>query len=205
MNDNNAIQSPTKTAVDVYFNFRSPYCYLASKNMFSIFDEYQVDLLWKPFAGWSGRSSPERVKTKIHLVRQDVARSCRKMGIPFSPPPIETDPTLAGAISLAAEKEGLLKPYIIEVMRKEWAEGCNIGEIDRLFEVADIIGLSRGIVEKASADESYLVQMDDNWQEAQSKGVIGVPSFTVDDQVFWGNDRIDSLKDHLHELRLRKI
>jgi len=205
MNDNNAIQSPTKTAVDVYFNFRSPYCYLASKNMFSIFDEYQVNLLWKPFAGWSGRSSPERVKTKIHLVRQDVARSCRKMGIPFSPPPIETDPTLAGAISFAAEKKGLLKPYIIEVMRQEWAEGRNIGEIEVLFEVADAIGLSRGTVEEASANESYLVQMDDNWQEAQSKGVIGVPSFTVDDQVFWGNDRIESLKDHLHELRLRKI
>ena len=205
MNDNNAIQSPTKTAVDVYFNFRSPYCYLASKNMFSIFDEYQVNLLWKPFAGWSGRSSPERVKTKIHLVRQDVARSCRKMGIPFSPPPIETDPTLAGAISFAAERKGLLKPYIIEVMRQEWAEGRNIGEIEVLFEVADAIGLSRGTVEEASANESYLVQMDDNWQEAQSKGVIGVPSFTVDDQVFWGNDRIESLKDHLHELRLRKI
>jgi 2-hydroxychromene-2-carboxylate isomerase len=205
MSENNVIQSPTRTAVDVYFNFRSPYCYLASKNMFAIFDEYQVDLLWKPFAGWSGRSSPERVKTKIHLVRQDVARSCRKMGIPFSPPPIETDPTLAGAISFAAEKEGLLKPYIIEVMRKEWAQGRNIGEIEVLLEVADIIGLSHGIVEQASADESYLVKMDDHWQEAQSKGVIGVPSFTVEDQVFWGNDRIDSLKDHLHELRLRKI
>jgi 2-hydroxychromene-2-carboxylate isomerase len=173
--------------------------------MFAIFDEYQVDLLWKPFAGWSGRSSPERVKTKIHLVRQDVARSCRKMGIPFSPPPIETDPTLAGAISFAAEREGLLKPYIIEVMRKEWAQGRNIGEIKVLLEVADIIGLSHGLVEQASADESYLVKMDDHWQEAQSKGVIGVPSFTVEDQVFWGNDRIDSLKDHLHELRLRKI
>jgi len=205
MNDSKVTEASSERTLDVYFNFRSPYCYLASKNMFSIVDEYQVNFLWKPFGGWSGRSSPERVKTKIHLVRQDVARSCRKMGIPFSPPPIETDPTLAGAISFAAEKEGLLKPYIIEVMRKEWAEGRNIGEIDVLFEVADKIGLSRGIVEEASSSKSYLIQMDANWQEAQSKGVIGVPSFTVDDQIFWGNDRIDSLKDHLHELRLRKI
>ena len=205
MNDNKVTEASSESTLDVYFNFRSPYCYLASKNMFSVADEYQVNFLWKPFGGWSGRSSPERVKTKIHLVRQDVARSCRKMGIPFSPPPIETDPTLAGAISFAAEKEGLLKPYIIEVMRKEWAEGRNIGEIDVLFEVADKIGLSRGIVEEASSSKSYLIQMDANWQEAQSKGVIGVPSFTVDDQIFWGNDRIDSLKDHLHELRLRKI
>jgi 2-hydroxychromene-2-carboxylate isomerase len=112
---------------------------------------------------------------------------------------------LAGAVSFAAEKEGLLKPYIIEVMRQEWAEGRNIGEIDTLFEVAEVIGLSHECVEAASSDESYLVKMDENWQEAQSKGVIGVPSFTVDDQIFWGNDRIDSLKDHLHDLRLRNI
>ncbi|MGB1187292.1 MAG: 2-hydroxychromene-2-carboxylate isomerase [Cycloclasticus pugetii] len=205
MNDNTASNAQAVTKVNVYFNFRSPYCYLASKSMFSVVDQYRVKFLWKPFGGWAGRSSPERVKKKIHLVRQDVARSCKKMGVPFSPPPIETDPTLAGAVSFAAEKEGLLKPYIIEVMRQEWAEGRNIGEIDTLFEVAEVIGLSHECVEAASSDESYLVKMDENWQEAQSKGVIGVPSFTVDDQIFWGNDRIDSLKDHLHDLRLRNI
>ena len=205
MSNDNVVDIHANKAVDVYFNFRSPYCYLASKNMFSIFDEYQVELLWRPFAGWSGRSSPERVKTKIRLVRQDVARSCRKMGIPFSPPPIETDPTLAGAISFAAEKKGLLKPYIIEVMRKEWAEGQNIGEISVLHEVAEQISLPRKLLEEASRSEVNLARMDDHWQEAQSKGVIGVPSFTIDDQVFWGNDRIDSLKEYLHEMRLRKI
>jgi len=105
MSNDNVVDIYANKAVDVYFNYRSPYCYLASKNMFSIFDEYQVKLLWRPFAGWSGRSSPERVKTKIQLVRQDVARSYRGMGIPFSPLSVETDPTLAGAISFAAEKK----------------------------------------------------------------------------------------------------
>lgn len=32
----------------LYFNFRSPYCYLASERMFELFDQYQVNLLWRP-------------------------------------------------------------------------------------------------------------------------------------------------------------
>jgi len=191
--------------INVFFNFRSPYCYLASKNMFSVFDEYHARISWKPLGGWSGRSSPERAKIKMQLARQDVMRSCRKMGIPFMPPPVATDPSLAGVVSLLAEQQGLLKPYVIEVMRKEWAEGRNIGEIDVLLEVGEEIGLAQGLIEGARDNEILLKQLDQNWLEAQSKGVMGVPTFTVGEQIFWGNDRIDSLKDHLHELRLRKI
>ncbi|MEH6503555.1 MAG: DsbA family protein [Cycloclasticus sp.] len=191
--------------INVFFNFRSPYCYLASKNIFSVFDEYHAKICWKSLGGWAGRSSPERARIKMQLARQDVMRSCRKMGIPFVPPPVDTDPSLAGVVSLLAEQQGLLKPYVIEVMRKEWAEGRNIGEIEVLLEVGEQIGLAQGLIEGASENEILLKQLDKNWQEAQSKGVMGVPTFTVDEQIFWGNDRIDSLKDHLHELRLRKI
>lgn len=191
--------------INVFFNFRSPYCYLASKRMFSIFDDYHAKIIWKPFGGWGGRSAPERAKIKIPLVRQDVERHARKLGIPFNPPPIDTDPTLAGVISLVAEEEGLLKPYVIEVMRKEWAEGRNIGEIDVLLEVGEKIGLGRGLIKRAVNNQALLNKIEVNWQEAQMKGVFGVPTFVVDDQIFWGNDRIDFLKDHLHDLRLHKI
>jgi 2-hydroxychromene-2-carboxylate isomerase len=47
-------------------------------------------------------------------------------------------------------------------------------------------------------------QLDDNWKEAQELGVIGVPTFVVNDQVFWGNDRLDFVEDYLAELRLVK-
>ncbi len=191
--------------INIFFNFRSPYCYLASKRMFAIFDDYHARLVWRPFGGWSGRSAPERAKIKIPLVRQDVERSTRKLGIPFTPPPIDTDPTLAGAISLVAEQEGLLEQYVTEVMRKEWAEGYNIGDLDILLEVGEEIGLGRGAITRAAKDDSLFARMELNWQEARTKGVFGVPTFVVGDQIFWGNDRIDSLRDHLHDLRLRRI
>ena len=106
--------------VQVYFNFRSPYCYLASKKMFDLVDQHGARFVWRPLGGWAGRSPPERAKYKLPIVRQDVKRWCKRMGIPFKPPPVTTDPTIAGAASLLAEERGKLREYVVAVMAKEW-------------------------------------------------------------------------------------
>lgn len=188
--------------VKVFFNFRSPYCYLASKTMFQIVDEYHANLIWRPVGGWDLRSPPSRAKKKVPLVRQDIARFARTMDIPLTPPPTETEPTLAGAGSLYAEQKGLLRTYIIEVMHAEWAEGKNIGEREVLISIAEKIGLDGGEFAQALSDEEYLNQLQLNAQEADDIGVIGVPSFVIGEDVFWGQDRIHFVLNHLRELRL---
>ncbi len=190
--------------VTLYFNFRSPYCYIASKTLFRIFDDYHTNLVWRPLGGWSGRSSPERAKVKVPLTRQDVRRITAKMGIPMTPPPITTDPTIAGAASLLAEKKGVLRQWIVEVMRAEWAGGLDIGDQQVLFDVGEKIGLDRASLEDAFVNTAYLQQLEDNWIEAQALGLIGVPSFRVGEELFWGSDRIEYVLDHLNDLRLRK-
>lgn len=190
--------------IKIFFNFRSPYCYLASKTMFGMLDDFNVNFVWRPLAGWDGRSPPERAKVKIPLTRQDIARWARRMGIPCNPPPPTTDPTLAGLGSLLAEKKGCLKEYIIEVTRCEWAGGNDIGQRDILIAVAESVGLDAKEFEATLDNPESQKQLDDNWKEAQELGVIGVPTFVVNDQVFWGNDRLDFVEDYLAELRLVK-
>lgn len=194
-------------AVDVklFFNFRSPYCYIASKTLFAIYDDFHANLVWRPLGGWSGRSSPERAKVKVPLTRQDVRRITAKMGIPMNPPPITTDPTAAGAASLLAEERGLLRPWIVEVMRAEWAEGKDIGNPDVLLAIGEQIGLEAEELRAAFTDQARLAQLEKNWGEAQELGLIGVPSFQVGEELFWGSDRIEYVLDHLRGLRLRKF
>jgi len=194
-------------AVDVklFFNFRSPYCYIASKSLFQIYDDFDVKLVWRPLGGWSGRSSPDRAKVKVPLTRQDVRRITGKMGIPMNPPPITTDPTIAGAASLLAEERGLLREWIVEVMRAEWADGLDIGEQQVLCDVGESIGLEKESLLAAFNDPQYLQKLEDNWEEAQGLGLIGVPSFQVGEELFWGSDRIEYVVDHLTSLRLRKV
>ena len=195
----------TPVDVKLYFNFRSPYCYIASKTLFQIFDDYEANLVWRPLGGWSGRSSPERAKVKIPLTRQDVRRVTAKMGIPMVPPPITTEPTKAGAASLLADERGLLRQWIVEVMRAEWAHGLDIGDESVLLEVGQRIGLDGDALTASFSKPAYLEQLENNWAEAQELGLIGVPSFQIGEELFWGSDRIEYVLDHLNDLRLRKI
>ncbi len=194
-----------RTAVRIFFNFRSPYCYLVSHRLFARLAAFEVDIEWRSLGGWNGRSPPERAKVKVPLTRQDVARWCRRMQVPFNPPPISTDPTPAAVVAFAAEQAGLLPRYVERVMWREWAEGQDIGLTDVLQGVALDIGLPLATVSAALDDVRLLARLQQNWQEAESLGVIGVPSFVVDDQIFWGNDRLEFLEQHLAELGCRKI
>lgn len=190
--------------VKVFFNFRSPYCYIASKTLFRIFDDYHANLVWRPLGGWSGRSSPERAKVKIPLIRQDIRRVTAKMGIPMTPPPASTDPTAAGAASLLAQSRGVLREWIVEVMRAEWAAGLDIGDESVLLQVGESIGLEREELQAAFIDPENIAQLESNWIEAQQLGLIGVPSFQLGEELFWGSDRIEYVLEHLNDLRLRK-
>ncbi|MCU7845251.1 MAG: 2-hydroxychromene-2-carboxylate isomerase [Candidatus Thiodiazotropha sp. (ex Monitilora ramsayi)] len=191
--------------VYLYFNFRSPYCYLATKTLWPIFDDYHTRLVWRPLGGWDGRSPPEVALKKLPIARQDMARFARRLGIPVNPPPKTTDPTLAGAGSLLAEEKGLLRPYIVEVMRKEWAEGADIGQLDILLEVGTRVGIDRDELAAAANDPERQAQLETNWHEADEKGAIGVPTFIIGEEIFWGQDRIDFVLEHLKEMRLSRL
>jgi 2-hydroxychromene-2-carboxylate isomerase len=191
--------------IKVFFNFRSPYCYLVSKALWEIFDDYHTSLIWRPLGGWDGRSAPERAKIKITLTRQDVARWARKMGIPFNPPPVTTDPTKAGAGSLLAEEKGVLRKYMTEMMRAEWAEGLDIGQDDVLLNVGEAVGLDRKELAEAIVSQDYLDRLAEHKKEADSQGIFGVPTIIIGEDIFWGNDRLEFVHDHLRELRLSRL
>lgn len=191
--------------VKLFFNFRSPYCYIASKTLFAIYDDYHTNLEWRPLGGWSGRSSPERAKVKVPLTRQDVRRITGKLGIPMNPPPLTTDPTKAGAASLLAEQRGLLRPWIVEVMRAEWAAGLDIGDEAVLHKIGQQVGLESDELQASFSDTDKLARLERNWEEAQELGLIGVPSFQVGEELFWGSDRIEYVLDHLRGLRLSRL
>ena len=191
--------------VHVYFNFRSPYCYLVSKTMWPIFDDFHTNLIWHPVGGWSLRSPPDRAKKKLPIARQDMARFARRLGIPVNPPPMETEPTPAGAASFYAEAQGKLREYIVETMREEWEFGQNIAEDQALKNIATRVGLDPEAVLAASRSADHIAALEANAIAADEDGVIGVPSFRIDEEIFWGQDRVDFVIEKLVELRARRL
>jgi len=67
------------------------------------------------------------------------------------------------------------------------------------------IGLDVGALREAIGDPVRYARLKANWEEARSLGVIGVPTFVIGDQIFWGNDRIEFVCEHLRELRLARL
>ncbi len=189
--------------VKVYFNFRSPYCYLASKRMFDVLSAPDVKVIWQPLGGWTGRSPPERAAYKLPIVRQDVARWCKRMDIPFVPPPKDTEPTRAAIGSFLAERQGVLQPYVVEVMREEWEFGQDIGQTEPLLRAAARAGLAAEPFTKAIEDPANRQALAESEAKASADGAFGVPTFIVGKDVFWGNDRLDFLAEHLDDLRRR--
>jgi len=196
--------NPAAVPVFLYFHFRSPYCYLASKTLWPIIDDFHTTLCWRPLGGWDGRSPPERAKVKVPIARQDLARHCRRLGIPCNPPPLTTDATLAGVGSLLAEARGVLREYIVEMMRAEWAGGQDIGIRTVRNAVAAAVGLDVAEYDDYVNSPEPQARLAAHWAEAQGKGVIGVPTFVIEEQLFWGNDRIDFVIEHLNDLRLAR-
>ena len=189
--------------VDVltFFNYRSPYCYLASKTMWAIEDEHDARIVLKPLGGWAGRSAPERVKYKIGITRQDVKRWTKRMNIPFVPPPVTTDPTLAALGATYAIEHGKMRAYTTAVMDKEWAEGQDIGQADLLIDVASAVGLDRtGFAAALQAPERAAI-LEENAALAQQHGIFGVPTFLIGDEIFWGQDRIDFVVEYIDAQR----
>ena len=89
-------------------------------------------------------------------------------------------------------------------MDTEWGQGVDIGQTETLVDIARQTGLDPDEFNASLNDPARQKILEDNWQEAQESGVIGVPTFVIDDQIFWGNDRIDFVHDHLSELGLKK-
>ncbi len=185
----------------LFFNFRSPYCYIASRTFFEALEPFNVRLSWRPLGGWSGRSSPERAKVKVPLTRQDMRRITRKMGLPMNPPPLTTEPTKAALVSFVAEEQGVLRDWIRLVMWNEWALGKDIGDASLLLSLGETLGLDADAVHAAMGSNDYASRLDANWDEAQELGLIGVPSICIGDELFWGADRLEYVVDHLRELR----
>ena len=181
----------------VYFNFRSPYCYLAANRLFELLKNNPVEMLWRPLGAWSGRSGLKQAEQKRCVIRQDIARWAARLGLPLIAPPLTTDPTIAAMGSLQARQQGCLEQYVKTVMGREWGQGQDIGRQDVLVNIAQEIGLDREKFIATINSPSVLDRLAEYWQEAQSKGVFGVPSFVIGKEIFWGNDRMDFLKDYL--------
>ncbi len=193
--------------VDFYFDLMSPYAYLASIHLPEVikrckgratFVYHPVDLVAVRFAAGNNGPFNRNIPAKFKVLIADLNRWARRYGVPFTMP-AELKSARANRGFLWARSQGREMEYLHAAYNAVWGHGKNPDLDETLSDIARAAGLSpekllRGIDEPAIAK-----QYESETEAAKARGVFGVPIFAVDDQMFWGNDRIEFLEEYLNE------
>lgn len=192
--------------VDVYFSTISPYTYLALPRFRALAEAEGLAVTWKPldimalFARTGGTPVGQRPQARQDYRLADISRQGRRAGLPINPTPAHF-PTNAAPSSyaiIAAQNAGGgdLHALVEAVLRACWAEEKNIAEDDVVKAALSAAGFDPSLADSGlfTGAEVY----GRNLEEAVQAGVFGAPSFVTEDgALFWGQDRLDDLADHL--------
>jgi 2-hydroxychromene-2-carboxylate isomerase len=191
--------------VDFWFEFSSSYSYPAAMRVEAAAAERNVGIRWRPFLlgpifaaqGWN--TSPFNLwPARGKYMWRDIARGCADHDLPFKrPAEFPQNSLIAARLALIGAAEGWIVPFAKAVYTAEFGEGRDISRLDSLSAILGPLGLdAAGLLTRARTDEAIKSRLKASTEEAQSLGIFGSPSFvTEDNELFWGNDRLEAALD----------
>jgi len=191
---------------ELFFEYGSPTSYLAYHQVPAIQERTNAVCIYRPFvlAGvfkMTGNSSPASIPAKAKYLNLDIARHAKALGLPYLPNPHFPLPTaglMRGALHALARHE--FRVYSDAVFDAIWAGAENVSDTAVLTRVLERTGLQAEEYVRASADEEYGLELRANTEEAVARGAFGAPTFFVDGTMYWGQDRVKDVTDHLLQL-----
>ncbi len=191
--------------IDYYFAVMSPFCYLAGDRMEAIAARHGASVRYIPLDGpalfprTGGLALPDRHPSRKANRLQELRRQAAKLGLPIQlqPAHFPVNGAPAAYAVIAAQKVGGgdLAGLAQAFPRAVWAEGRNIAEDGVVRDLLAAHGFDPAIADRhmLMAAETYGA----NLEEAVARGVFGVPSYLVGEELFWGQDRLADLDLHL--------
>lgn len=187
----------TERTVAFYFDPISPYSWLAARQSSRI-EAAGVRLDFRPvlLAGLlaaNGTKGPAEVPSKRAYTMRDVLRIATRLKIPVAFPPTHPfNPLRALRMCMALAGDERAR-FAVALLDGAWGRGLELADATILIRLADECGLD-GRALAARAEEADIKQaLVAATGAAVADGVFGVPVFRVDDELFWGEDRIDAL------------
>jgi len=184
--------SESHKTVRFFFDYISPYSYLAWTQLPSLIKKYGVNIHLCPvlFAGLlkvHNQRGPAEIPAKRRWMIDNVLRKAASLAVSISPPTYHPfNPLLALRATVAAKTTEELRLITEACFNAVWVDSLHIVEPDVLISVLNLADLNgQKLVEQADTDVTKRI-LQQNTDEATSAGVFGVPTFVVDDQLFWG-------------------
>jgi 2-hydroxychromene-2-carboxylate isomerase len=184
--------------VTFYFDLGSPYAYLAAERLP---ETLPTPVSWQPVLlgglfKLNGRSSWARGD---HQRRQagmaEIERRARGYGLPAIhwPDPWPSDYLSAMRVATFAFATGRGSQFTTRAFRDAFQHGRDLGIAAHVLDAAEHSGLDRREAEAAAGDQEIKQALRDATNAAHRLGVFGVPTVVIDDELFWGDDRLEDV------------
>ena len=194
----------TKTA-EFFFDLGSPASYLAWTQMAPLCAQAGATLVYKPMLlggvfQATGNASPAMVPAKGRYMTVDLGRFAKRYGVPFKMNPhfpINTLQLMRGVIGTQTRQPQRFDAFLAAVFTALWAKGSNLNDpavvaatlVEAGFDAAEVFALANDAEIKAA--------LKANTEEAVARGVFGAPTVFVGEAMFFGQDRLDFIREAL--------
>ena len=182
---------------DFYFDFVSPYSFLAHKEIRKLEKKVSVKIRYKPVLlgglhNLHGIKAPAFIPAKAkHMVR-DCKLIAEKNNIHFrfnSYFPIRSLNLMRGV--LVAEEDNFKSYYIDNIFNAIWKDGLNMNDENIIQKILKNLNINPKTFILRSTSSSIKDLLKKKTSEAYEKGVFGAPTFISNNKIFWGQDRIE--------------
>lgn len=191
--------------VEFFFDFGSPYSYLAYKELPRVAARTGATIIWRPMLlggvfKATGNHSPMEIPAKRQWSDGDLDCWARRYGAPFrlNPHfPINTLALMRGAIGYQRKGEAEFHRYVDAIFTAMWETGRNLNDPVEIGKVLVAAGLDPREALSMLDDAEVKADLKRVTEEAVARGIFGAPSFIVGDKLYWGNDRLLFVEEQL--------
>lgn len=167
-----------------------------------------VEIVWRPFLlgpifkshGWD--TSPFNIyEAKGKYMWRDIERLSAKYGIPYRKPSVfPRNGVLASRVALVSESREWRSRFSKLVFTANFAEDRDISDEAVIASILESLGEEPERIIKSTLSEENKGRLRRATEDAIGRGIFGAPSFVVDDENFWGNDRLEDAIDWQRDL-----
>jgi 2-hydroxychromene-2-carboxylate isomerase len=191
-------------SIDFYFDFISPYSFLAFKKIKFIKKKENINFNYKPiFVGGlhnlQGITAPAFIKPKLNHMINDCSLIAKKENIDFawnSKFPINSLNVMRGYLFIRNEIKDF---YLNVIFDAYWKYNLDISDEGILKDLLKKCKIDSNIFLEAIKDFQIKDKLKNITQEAYDMNIFGAPTFVVNKKIFWGQDRLEFALDEYNK------
>ncbi len=199
-----------RRTIAYYFSLQSPWAYLGHAAFVKVASDYNCEVIYKPvlltelFADTGGLPLANRhpARQRYRLVELQRWRVRRGLPLHLHPQHWPFNPTLADQLVIAIAARGYdPDPFLRRAFAAVWEHQLDLSDAPTLARLAEACGLPAAELMAEAGSEACAAIYRANHDEATALDVFGAPTYVLDGELFWGQDRIELLADALRSGR----